>query len=548
MTNRKKIGRNDPCPCGSKKKYKKCCLETSFNKKDQQWYIDFVKTTSNCDLKIYLKEIERLSTECVFGYKDIGGEFVGSFYLAFLAINYVANNDLSKKQRPFVPKDFLNAFHLAKKIPYPNFEKEIKERSFRYFIKSRYLQFPYTIPPINLFGRGLIFYKYYEKYHCLDGFDIKKTFEEIYGLDIDTFIFLGFSFFTVSYTNKNFDVQKVLETKVEKFKKYVTKENVEKFLSIVSKNPKELKKIFLDDYDKRNLEFKFNPLRKFPVVNIEGEYHIPVLFLLLERIFSGVFWDINDFYWKHGESNNPFRDYFGKLFERYVQELIDFHFDKDKYSRIPSDNIGGYEIDNVISDEKNIFIFETLLGSTTQKLREKAEAESVENYCLRLADEIKKLYGKDRAVRTRFQYENLYPSVILFEDIPYANSFFRIKVDEILREKYDIKGYKYHIFSIGEFECLCNIMMGNSKSLGKIFKDKIKEHKFDIDRYFLSHMEVNIIGYSDGVENEEIMKKYVNTIQSEWMEYLYYDVNQKKSLKCNYLINKTHEFWKDMGL
>lgn len=24
----KKIGRNDPCPCGSGKKYKKCCLDT----------------------------------------------------------------------------------------------------------------------------------------------------------------------------------------------------------------------------------------------------------------------------------------------------------------------------------------------------------------------------------------------------------------------------------------------------------------------------------------------------------------------------------------
>ena len=24
----KKVGRNDPCPCGSGKKYKKCCLGT----------------------------------------------------------------------------------------------------------------------------------------------------------------------------------------------------------------------------------------------------------------------------------------------------------------------------------------------------------------------------------------------------------------------------------------------------------------------------------------------------------------------------------------
>ena len=27
MKTRKKIGRNDPCPCGSGKKYKKCCLD-----------------------------------------------------------------------------------------------------------------------------------------------------------------------------------------------------------------------------------------------------------------------------------------------------------------------------------------------------------------------------------------------------------------------------------------------------------------------------------------------------------------------------------------
>jgi hypothetical protein len=28
-----KISRNDPCPCGSGKKYKKCCL----NREDQAW-------------------------------------------------------------------------------------------------------------------------------------------------------------------------------------------------------------------------------------------------------------------------------------------------------------------------------------------------------------------------------------------------------------------------------------------------------------------------------------------------------------------------------
>lgn len=26
IRNKKKVGRNDPCPCGSNKKYKKCCI------------------------------------------------------------------------------------------------------------------------------------------------------------------------------------------------------------------------------------------------------------------------------------------------------------------------------------------------------------------------------------------------------------------------------------------------------------------------------------------------------------------------------------------
>lgn len=49
----KKVGRNDPCPCGSGKKYKKCCLpkETAYRKKGQEppeiqnkWLMDYPKT------------------------------------------------------------------------------------------------------------------------------------------------------------------------------------------------------------------------------------------------------------------------------------------------------------------------------------------------------------------------------------------------------------------------------------------------------------------------------------------------------------------------
>ena len=36
----KKVGRNDPCPCGSGKKYKKCCLNKSESNKEIQGVVN----------------------------------------------------------------------------------------------------------------------------------------------------------------------------------------------------------------------------------------------------------------------------------------------------------------------------------------------------------------------------------------------------------------------------------------------------------------------------------------------------------------------------
>ncbi len=37
MSKKKKIGRNDPCPCGSGKKYKNCCLKKEIQTVDLFW-------------------------------------------------------------------------------------------------------------------------------------------------------------------------------------------------------------------------------------------------------------------------------------------------------------------------------------------------------------------------------------------------------------------------------------------------------------------------------------------------------------------------------
>ncbi len=52
-----KVGRNDPCPCGSKRKYKKCCLR-KMEKQTRKWK-NKQKTRSRCWL---IEEIEKMET------------------------------------------------------------------------------------------------------------------------------------------------------------------------------------------------------------------------------------------------------------------------------------------------------------------------------------------------------------------------------------------------------------------------------------------------------------------------------------------------------
>lgn len=45
MTNNK-IKRNDPCPCGSGKKYKKCCIDKSEKASIKELYNDYMEWNS----------------------------------------------------------------------------------------------------------------------------------------------------------------------------------------------------------------------------------------------------------------------------------------------------------------------------------------------------------------------------------------------------------------------------------------------------------------------------------------------------------------------
>ena len=69
-----RIGRNDPCPCGSGKKYKKCCL----GKADDVYYSNPVSYT-HLDVykrQVHIRAIENMPTNPGYQYlSQINGSF-----------------------------------------------------------------------------------------------------------------------------------------------------------------------------------------------------------------------------------------------------------------------------------------------------------------------------------------------------------------------------------------------------------------------------------------------------------------------------------------
>ncbi len=300
------VGRNDLCPCGSGTKFKSCCLEPSFSNDNQKWFIDLKKWTRSSNLLIVLKNIEHLSIECSTNPTNFRGVLVGSWTLAFIAAQYIFNEEPSSNEVD--ESAFLEALKLSLNIPYPGIEKELESKQYRYSIRAAYLQNSYNEPIHRLWGRGLAFYKYYRDYYPMKEFDIQELFQTIYGLDVDTFFFLGMACSATTEENKDFNIADILNTREETFLPYVSKEKVQQFISALSIRPEDFRKSYAANYDKRSVEFTLNPLKSYPIIQFsEDTYAIPVIRLLLEKVFQGVFYDLNDHF--AGRKNNPFRDY-----------------------------------------------------------------------------------------------------------------------------------------------------------------------------------------------------------------------------------------------
>lgn len=539
------VERNDKCPCESGQKFKKCCYDSTLSDETQKWFVDLQRLTRNSNLFDNLKVLEKLGVESIYEAIKFEGLILGSWHIAFLAIQLIRNHD-PNISKALSRKDFAKSIALALEIPYQDGEKEFELEDYRYFIKLFYSQNSNNQIVARLWGRGLIFYKYFEDYSKTAEISISDLFEELYGLDNNTFFFVGLAFHASIMQNNGFNIQNILNTKEKTLQKYITKESVDKFIKALSNDPDELRKQYINNFDVKSIEFKLNPLVKYPIVDVDGNLAIPVPRLILEKIFSGIFYDFSDHYMR--TSGNHFRKYFGELFENYTRDLILEHLDS-KYNIESPIEINGLEIDHLITENSGkIFLIETTLGSTTIKLRENAEPEEIISYCERiLAEELRKIKNKMDAVREKRDGE-IVPIVVLYEQVPFVNSIFREQIDKILKEKHGIEKFDYHILLIDDFENLCDLVARKDLTLSEIFKEKNKNESFNLAKYILSKLAVSVGPGLSLEERNKIKRKYAKNIQSDWSDYLYFHIADEKAMESNYLKEIVDKFWVEMGM
>jgi len=118
-----KIGRNDPCPCGSGKKYKKCCLNKKQNHSDEFIY----QQSRQIDNKI----IDKLSK---YSINKFGSEVLHRAWQDFSGQTRARFSDNNPHAQLFLPWFFFNWF------PGSNKEFKIPLKKSRYTITDFYLE------------------------------------------------------------------------------------------------------------------------------------------------------------------------------------------------------------------------------------------------------------------------------------------------------------------------------------------------------------------------------------------------------------------------
>lgn len=162
--------------------------------------------------------------------------------------------------------------------------------------------------------------------------NFRDKIEKLYNINFKDFIRIAISFAAMYSKSNSFNIKYLVDTKDDYFKNWFTEEKLNIVLSHFCIEHNE----FIEEQNKinnieiKNYIYQFNYLRKKPLIKIGNKIICPLPILIADRLSTGIYFDLADYYEQNGLKRSDFTTDYGKLFEAYVGLLLSVHYNIDK--------------------------------------------------------------------------------------------------------------------------------------------------------------------------------------------------------------------------
>jgi len=452
-----KTGRNEPCPCGSGKKYKKCCmnkvvsglyyapitknitciydkagnalpvdnrLSMIFEKKDGDIQVNHIKKIlEKYNLSKGLETISTFSRWIYFNNKDnfgiaahsdpATGVIITQFALAYLA-NLMILSGADDKQKEELTQNTLIALCnvYSNKLTQPELVVPATKSNcpndcniLSLMVRMYYEQMlGYQFNAKNLLSRNIILFNEIItriKPKKID--DLFDIFQKEFGLSISEYLIISFAFFAGAKNKSTFSASYLTDSHISQIEDILSEDKVLSFLNIMSASLEE----FAETDNAYNLgldpvftKTRFNVLFKYPLLKLESidnknSYLMPNIIAYVYKTFGGLYWIFHDYFEKLSK-HIDFRMYFGEVFEDYVGIILKGIYGKNNvYPEITYKKMGAKFVDWYVEKEDKIYLFEVKAYQFALLSRQTAEVDLLINKeLLKIAEAIEQIYKK----------------------------------------------------------------------------------------------------------------------------------------------------------
>ena len=286
----------------------------------------------------------------------------------------------------------------------------------------------------------------------------------MYNVKFDDFFRISFSIASIYRRSNFFRKEQLLKSTDEYFNGWFKEENIDIVLSHLSTNVDDFKekqnKSFTDDI--YSYLYQFNILREKPIIDINGKLRCPIPIIIADRLSTGVYFDLANYYSQTLKNRSDFTTNYGVLFEDYVgymlSEFYQVNIELYAANEYYNQHIGGKRnipslCDWIIIENDTVILIECKSGKLPLNIASTGNLEDLKSF---LIDH----YLNKGKLQFDFLYNHFTEkgkkvfSIIIYNDyINIYNKYDRI-FEDVIDIVYNINKYSTQFMSVYDFESI----------------------------------------------------------------------------------------------